>query len=205
MINSVYSIGLLIFSIVIIMTLIFNEDTNLAKDMHPALAFVTIWAAITWLTMIKGGQGSLVGLAPVSPDLYKDAHKLAYRCTQIAHKGDNLDRYLMGRQFMNVLMVFTINLSGGPVKDAEVFGLPFILTNIFLASGLAMTLYTCMVDQLNSQVNGCHCILDYINNYFALFTIWVAMGIVFSGLLHCRYLVHNLVSKLSGRPIISQE
>jgi hypothetical protein len=35
------------------------------------------------------------------------------------------------------------------------------LANIFLSSGLAMILFTCMVGQLNSEVNGCHCMLDY--------------------------------------------
>jgi hypothetical protein len=62
----------------------------------------------------------------------------------------------MGRQFMVVIMVFTISFSGGPLKDVEVFGFPSILTNIFLGSGLAMTLYTAMIGQLNSQGNGCH-------------------------------------------------
>jgi hypothetical protein len=62
-----------------------------------------------------------------------------------------------------------------------------------------------MIGQLNSQVNGCHCMLDHINNYFALFTLWVAMAIEFSGLLHCSYLVQMLVSKLSGKSIEAQE
>jgi hypothetical protein len=68
-----------------------------------------------------------------------------------------------------------------------------------------MTLFSCMIGHLNSQVNGCHCMLDYINNYFALFTLWVAMAIEFSGLLHCSYLVQMLVANLSGKPIESQE
>jgi hypothetical protein len=103
--------------------------------------------------MVEGSQGSLVGLAPVQPDLNKDTHPIAY-----------LDRYLMGRQFMVTIMVSTIGIAGGPNKDAEVFGMPSIITNIFLGSGLAMALFTCMIGQLNSQVNGCHCMLDYINN-----------------------------------------
>jgi hypothetical protein len=93
----------------------------------------------------------------------------------------------MGRQFMVVLVVFVINLSGSPLKYAEVFGLPFILPNIFLGSGLAVILYTVMVGQLNSQVNGCHYMLDYINVH-ALH----ALGCYGDGI-------------LSGKPIESQE
>jgi hypothetical protein len=72
--------------------------------------------------MIEGGQGSLVGLAPVNPELYKESHPTTYKNTAFAHKGDNLDRYLMGRQFMVVLTVFTINLSGGPLADTRNLG-----------------------------------------------------------------------------------
>jgi hypothetical protein len=45
---------------------------------------------------------------------------------------------------------------------------------MFLGSGLAMILFTCMIGQLNSQVTASLCI-DYINNYFAVFTLWVGM------------------------------
>jgi silicon transporter len=203
--KSVYSVALLIFSVVCIMALIAKENTGLSSDVHPVAAYVAIWVAILWLTMVEGGQASLVGLAPVNPEIYKDSHPLAYKCTQLAHKGDNLDRYLLGRQFMVVLVVFTVNISGGPTADAELWGFPEWLMGIFFSYGLAMILFTCMIGQLNTQVNASLCMLDYINNYFALFTLWVAMAIEFSGLLHSAYVVQLLVAKLAGSTIQSNE
>ena len=187
------------------MGLIFTEQTKLSADIHPAVAFVVLWVAIGWLTMVEGGQGSLVGLAPVQRDLYENTHTLSYKCTQLCHKGDNLDRYLLGRQFMVVLVVFCVNMSGAPSAGATLWGLPDWLQNMMLSSGLAMILFTCMVGQLNSQVNGCSCMLDYINNWFAVITLWVAMSIEFSGLLHASYLIQMLVAKLAGKPIESNE
>uniref|UniRef100_A0A7S2RTW3 Silicon transporter n=1 Tax=Eucampia antarctica TaxID=49252 RepID=A0A7S2RTW3_9STRA len=204
-VKRIYSVGLLIFSVVCIMALIVNKMTGLSKDVHPVLAFILIWIAILWLTMVEGGQASLVGLAPVNPDLYKDSHPLSYKCTQLCHEGDNLDRYLLGRQFMVVLVVFTVNISGGPIKDAELWGFPGWLMGIFFSYGLAMILFTCMVGQLNTQVNASLFMLDYINNYFALFTLYVAMLIEFSGLLHSAYVVQLLVTKLAGQSIHSNE
>jgi silicon transporter len=186
------------------MALISKRMTGLSQDTHPAAAYVAIWIAILWLTMVEGGQASLVGLAPVNPDLYKDSHPLAWKCTQLAHKGDNLDRYLLGRQFMVVLVVFTVNISGGP-KDADLWGFPDWMMNVFFEYGLAMILFTCMVGQLNTQVNASLCMLDYINNYFALFTLYVAMFIEFSGLLHSAYVVQLIVAQLAGSPIESNE
>jgi silicon transporter len=203
--KSVYSVGLLIFSVVCIMALIAKEMTGLSSDVHPAAAYIAIWVAILWLTMVEGGQASLVGLAPVNPEIYKDSHPLAYKCTQLAHKGDNLDRYLLGRQFMVVLVVFTVNISGGPIADAELWGFPEWLMGIFFSYGLAMILFTCIIGQLNTQVNASLCMLDYTNNYFALFTLYVAMIIEFSGLLHSAYVVQLLVAKLAGSKIESNE
>jgi len=72
-------------------------------------------------------------------------------------------------------------------------------------TGFAMILFTCMVGQLNSQVNAAHCMLDYINTYFAVFTLYVAMIIEYSGLLHASYLIQMAVAALAGKEIESNE
>eukprot|EP00559_Dactyliosolen_fragilissimus_P008879 CAMPEP_0184859018 /NCGR_PEP_ID=MMETSP0580-20130426/4032_1 /TAXON_ID=1118495 /ORGANISM="Dactyliosolen fragilissimus" /LENGTH=513 /DNA_ID=CAMNT_0027355429 /DNA_START=64 /DNA_END=1605 /DNA_ORIENTATION=- len=203
--KSVISVLLLTFSIVLIMALIAVRETKISEEVHPVLAYFMCWGAILWLTMVEGGQASLVGLTPVNAKLYKDSHKLAYKQTKITNKGDNLDRYLMGRQFMVVLVVFTVNMSAAPNADAELWDLPGWVMGIFLEGGLAMILFTCNVGQLNTQVNASLCMLDYCNNYFGLFTLYVAMFVEFSGLLHASYLVQLLVAKLAGKPIESKE
>ena len=83
-----------------------------------------IWIAILWLTTFKGGQPSLMGLAPVDCELYKDSHPLSYKCIVLCHNGDNFDPYLFSRQFMVVLVVFTVNISGGPIEVVELWGFP---------------------------------------------------------------------------------
>jgi len=203
--KSIYSCALLIFSIVCIMGMIALRQTNLSADAHPAAAYILFIGSISWLTMVEGGQASLVGLEPVNKELYKDSHPKAYKSTDITNTGDNLDRYLLGRQFMVVLVVFCVNISAGPIGGAEIWGFPQVVKDIFFGGGLAMTLITCMIGQLNSQVNASHCMLDYIDNYFALFTLWVAMAIEFSGLLHASYVVQLLVGLMAGKPIESNE
>jgi hypothetical protein len=191
--------------LVTVLALIAYEQTNLSSSVHPAFAYFVFITAISWLTMVEGGQASLVGLAPVNKELYKDSHPKAYKSTAWTNEGDNLDRYLLGRQFMVVLVVFCVNMSGGPIGGAELWGFPQWVNNIFFTTGVAMILITCMVGQLNSQVNASHCMLDYIDNYFALFTLYVAMLIEFSGLLHASYLIQILVGLMAGKPIESNE
>jgi len=209
MIKYSYSSILLVFSIVLIIGNMFQDQTRLAHQSHPAVALLIMLFAIVWLTMVEGGQGALVGLGPVDTDLYKDSHPMTFRCTNIIYKGDNLDRYLLGRQFMVILIVFVVELCGATHAygddDVELWGMPGWLIGIFLVSGVSMILFTCMVGQLNSEIISCHYMLDYLNNWFALITVWVAMAIEFSGILHICYIVQRSVGYMAGQPIVSKE
>jgi len=202
----VASIGLLIFSIIIVGALIFTGNTRVASETNPWVALIVCILAVTWLSMIEGQQASLVGLPPVDPDLYKDSHPVTYKNAALAFKGDNLDRYLMGRQFMVLLVVFVINQCAGPLDPTvDVLGLPDGVKLVFLDVGLGMIIFTCILGQLTTQVNASHCMIDFINNYFALFTLYTAMSVEFSGVMHSSYLIQNILSAVSGKPIVSNE
>jgi len=204
-IKDIYSTVLLIFSIVIVFASMVEKQTGLSQDFHPVFAFVCLCAAMLWLSMVEGGQASVVGLAPVDHSLYKDSHPISYAICKWAHTGDNLDRFVMGRQFMVLALVFIINLAGHPLEHAKVLNLPDILIEIFIGSGIAMILFTCMVGQLNTEVNAAHCMLDFINTHFMTITMYASMGIEASGLLHCTYLMQLIVAKLAGQPLVSKE
>ncbi|KAL7529108.1 hypothetical protein ACHAXR_002795, partial [Thalassiosira sp. AJA248-18] len=195
----VASIGLLIFSIIIVGALMFTGNTRVASETNPWVAIIVCILAVVWLSMIEGQQASLVGLPPVDPDLYKDSHPVTYKNAALAFKGDNLDRYLMGRQFMVLLVVFVINQCAGPLDPTvDVLGLPDGVKLVFLDIGLGMIIFTCILGQLTTQVNASHCMIDFINNYFALFTLYTAMAVEFSGIMHCSYLIQNILSAASG-------
>ncbi|KAL3790156.1 hypothetical protein HJC23_009593 [Cyclotella cryptica] len=175
------SVALLAFSIAIVVALIFTGNT-------------------------RGEQASLVGLPPVDPDLYKDSHPITYKVAALAFRGDNLDRYLMGRQFMVLLVVFVIGQCTSPLDPTvDVLGLPSGVKFVFLDIGLATIVFTCVLGQLTTQVNASHCMIDFANNYFALFTLYVAMTIEFTGVMHSAYLIQNILAAVSGKPIQSNE
>jgi hypothetical protein len=200
------SLSLLLFSIVITVSLIFDESTKLSRDVSPWLAICVLCGAIVWLGMMEGQQSSLVGLVGVVDHLvYRDTHPTAYKQILLAYRGNNLDRYVNGRQFMVVICVFVINLCGAPLPGSGVFGLPDAVEEVFLGSGLAMILMTAMISQLPPQVNASHCMIDFINNYLSLFTLYSALVIEFLGFCHACYLVQNLISLCSGKPVKTNE
>jgi hypothetical protein len=201
-----YSMSLLIFSIVIVMAAIFSQQTVATDEMGVPtyVAFIIFWLLIVWLAKMEGGQGCLVGLQPIDKVLYSDSHPRTLMCTSLAHKGDNMERFIVGRQFLVVLVVFVTNLMASSVKDASVPGLSDALTDSFLGSGIAVTLIAIMIGQ-SAQINAANCMLDFINTYFMLFTTYLSLALDMSGLLHSVYLVQILFSKITNTPIESTE
>eukprot|EP00977_Amphora_coffeiformis_P003343 scaffold620_cov169-Amphora_coffeaeformis.AAC.13 len=149
---------------------------------------------------MEGGQGCLVGLQPIDQKLYAGTHPLTFRCTNLVHDGDNMRRFIVGRQFLVVLVVFGINLCGSAISGANVLDLPNLMNEIFLGTGVALMLTTIMLGQLTAQVSSLNCLLDFVNNWGMLFTTYISLAIEKSGLLHCVYLVQILFSRLTGKP-----
>eukprot|EP00934_Nitzschia_sp_Nitz4_P008602 Nitzschia sp. Nitz4//scaffold325_size20118//17702//19372//NITZ4_008706-RA/size20118-processed-gene-0.4-mRNA-1//1//CDS//3329547911//8592//frame0 len=201
-----YSVALVIFSIVIVTALMFEDQTKIARDVHPAAALIIMWAGILWMSMVEGGQCSMVGLPPVNRELYKETHPITYKICSLGHKGDNLDRYLMGRQFMVIFINFTLSQCGSPLDvEADVLGLPGWVKSIFLGSGIATVLVNVNIGQLTSQVNASHCMLDYINTHFMTFTLYVALAIEMTGVMHFSYCIQYFFYWLAGKPVVTNE
>lgn len=204
-----YSVSsvLLVLCVIIVLAAIFTRQTTATADMgfHPVGAFFIFFSLIIWLGMMEGGQGALVGLQAVDKELYEESHKYTLMSTSLVHKGDNMERFIIGRQCLVVVVMTLLNIVASSVEGASVLGLPDIAAEIFLASGVAMILSTIMIGQLATQINAATCMLDFINTYFMLFTAYISLAIDFSGLLHSVYLVKIVFSKITGAPIESNE
>ena len=192
-----YSLVLLVFSVIVVMAAMFSGQTNASTFGIPSIAaFCIFWFVLIWLGQIEAGQGCLVGLQQIDKERYAESHPVSLKCTTLAHKGDNMERFIVGRQLLVVGIVTTLNMMGAPIAGAAVIGLPSVVNQIFLGNSVAMILTTLMLGQLTAQVNGGTALLDMINNYFMLFSTYVSLAIEFSGLLHSVYLVQIFFSKI---------
>eukprot|EP00522_Entomoneis_paludosa_P010653 CAMPEP_0172453766 /NCGR_PEP_ID=MMETSP1065-20121228/10949_1 /TAXON_ID=265537 /ORGANISM="Amphiprora paludosa, Strain CCMP125" /LENGTH=60 /DNA_ID=CAMNT_0013205975 /DNA_START=49 /DNA_END=228 /DNA_ORIENTATION=+ len=52
-IKKTISVLLLIFSLVVVHALIADKQTSLSENIHPALAYVALWGALIWLSMVE--------------------------------------------------------------------------------------------------------------------------------------------------------
>lgn len=201
------SMVLVIFSVVIISAAIFTKQTTATGEsgVHPVVAFCVFWISLLWLAMMEGGLNCMVGLQPVDKELYKDSHPRTFRCTQLAHRGDNIERFIVGRQYLDLTIVFTTSFMVSTLDGASVFGLPEIVNNIFLGSDLAVILCTIVFGQLVAQIHSASCMLDFVNNWVMVGSTYIALFVEGTGILHAVYLAQRCFTRLAGETVKTNE
>merc|ERR1712226_10219 len=134
----IFSLGLLIFSGVVVCYSIWEQKTSMWKQV-PGWASLLIFIFVLWcLGVMEGLQIALVELKKLNPDYYKTSHPTAYKLGQLACKGDNIERFLMGRQVFVVCSVFfaakLTTIHG--TTDGFLFCVPDWVQAVFLETGL---------------------------------------------------------------------
>ncbi len=178
---------LLCYSIAIVMTG-YDED----KEVRGPGGKVLFWIFLIYLACIEGGQNALVGLSAADEDLIKETHSITYLSKALT-QGNNLAKFIIGRQLIVVMVVFAIN-SVASINEgcSTAFHTSAIVSSIFCGSGLALIVVTLMMAQLSSQVVSSECMMDFINNYLFAVTAYIAVGIEMSGLLHSVHFVTSI-------------
>lgn len=199
------SLALILFSVIMVSAAIGTRQTNATADggIHPAVALGVFWFSLAWLSMMEGGLNCMVGLFPLSStDLYRDSHPRTFRCTSMTKSNngnhDNLNRFIVGRQYLDLLIVFVTSFMVSAIDGASVLGLPAAVNNIFLQSGLAVILCTIVFGQLTAQINCAHSMLDFMNNWTLVGTTYLALFVEATGILHAVYFVQICFTNLQG-------
>ena len=109
--------ALLLFAAIVVMSGIVMRVNNppwSRDDMHWAIDMVLFWIMLTWIAMLEGCQISIVGLQGHDPEAYKETHPRAYKSCKLVLAGPNVERFLVGRQFLLLFNGFLVSLHGTP-------------------------------------------------------------------------------------------
>merc|ERR1719491_2627584 len=145
---------------------------------------------------MEGGLNCMVGLQPIPHSSYRKTHPKTYLSTSLSHNGQNIERFIVGRQYLDLMIVFITSFMVSTVDDASVLGLPKIVNDIFLGSDLAVILCTIVFGQLIAQINCAHSMLDFINNWGMVVSTYIALCVEASGILHAVYFVQIIFTKI---------
>jgi len=151
----IFSLGLLLFSAVVTCYSILEQKTSMWKEV-PGWASLLIFIFVLWcLGVMEGLQIALVELKRLDPDFYKDTHPTAYKLGQIACRGDNIEKFLMGRQVFVVCSVFfaaKLTTIHGRDEEGFLFYVPQWVQAVFLETGLLACVVVVIVAQLMPQI-----------------------------------------------------
>jgi len=151
----VFSLCLLIFSGVVTCYAILAQKTSMWKAVPGWLSLIIFILVLFLLGVMEGLQIALVELKRQKPESYKDSHPKAYRLGQYAMKGDNIERFLMGRQVFVVCCVFfaaKLTTIHGNSESGFLFYVPDWVQALFLETGLLACVVVVIVAQLMPQI-----------------------------------------------------
>lgn len=186
---------LLIFCIIIVMT-----GTQKGKLIEGPGGIVLFWVLICYLGCIEGGQNALVGLQHHDPSACEKTHRHTALTTKLIHLNSGyLEKFIIGRQLITVIVVFALNGVGGIHEGCStLIPLPSALAAIFCSSNIALIIVTILLGQVSCQIVSTRYMLDFINNIFFTFTVYLSLLIETSGILHTVHFASGLFESLSN-------
>merc|ERR1719192_1469846 len=202
--------ALMLFAVCVVMTGIFTEVNNPpweAGSTHPFLEFVLFWAMLSWIAMLEGCQISVVGLQYFDPESFKDTHPRANDICKLVHKGPNVERFLVGRQFLLLFNGFLVSRvgGGGDVGSDGRFDMGEWkwmdeMTQFFYSNGVLLMIVIVALGQLPCQLVAARKMLGFFELPFGhkFFVIYPCLFVESIGLTHSSYLLKDILCWISG-------
>lgn len=88
-----------------------------ADNTHIAINLTLVTLFIFWIALLEGAQVSIVGLSTVDIETFKGTHPQSYEVCKIVHAGANVERFIVGRQFLILFVVFLTTRMAGHSKN----------------------------------------------------------------------------------------
>jgi len=203
-----WGLALLIFSVLVVMTGILEKKNNppWGEDAaHEVLQFFLFWAMLTWIAMLEGCQISVVGLQDYDMEAFKDSHPRAYRCCKLVHSGANVERFLVGRQFLLLFNGFLVSRIGGGhgrVSQFDMWGWTWSeeMTQFWFSNAVLLMIVIVALGQLPTQLVAADRMLGFFNlplgHYYTVVLPCLAVESI--GLTHSSYLLKDVLCWISG-------
>jgi len=203
-----WGMALMLFSVCVVMTGIINRDNNPPWEHdagHALLEVVLFWSMLSWIAMLEGCQISVVGLQGYDPESFKESHPRAYQACKIVHTGPNVERFLVGRQFLLLFNGFLVSRIGGGRGDIDQFEMgswvwSHHFMQFFYQNGVLLMIVIVALGQLPCQLVAADKMLGFFD--LPLGHVWTViypcMIVESIGLTHSSYLLKDVLCYISG-------
>merc|ERR1712128_372872 len=197
-----FSFCLLTFSAVVTFYAILEQKTAFWSSVPGWAALIIFVGCLFFLAVMEGLQIALVELKRQEPETYMNSHPKAFALGQLAFKGDNVERFLLGRQVFVVCLVFfaakltTIHSSG---SSGFLFPVHPVIQVLFLETGLLACVVVVIVSQLLPQIIASKYPVQFMQLSLIMRPALLAcLALEFTGITHMCWVFATLVVRLLG-------
>jgi len=202
-----WSTALLVFAITVVIYGIGKQWNNPPweqKDSHPALEIFLFFLIMWWIALLEGCQISIVGLQGVNVEKYKDQYPRAWKSCQLVHKGPNVERFLVGRQFLLIFNGFLASKIAGAKRTDDFYMGDWTwsseATDFFWSNSVLLMIVIVAPGQLVTQLLACDKMLGFFELvHGAYYTVVLPCLFVESiGMTHSSYLLKDVLCSIAG-------
>lgn len=190
-------LGTMAVSLLILVLLVGVAMGYSVLQIHPAINFVLLFFALVLLAYVEALHYACVAVEKWDMSMYAERFPRAVKCHALVDCPEKVKRFLVGRQFFVIFVVFLISqITTFPSIPHDFAGLPAILVLILIETGLPGVFLTLTVGQLISQIFVEEFTLQFMNLYGCEFIIRLCLGAEFIGICNFSWLIYGITSSL---------
>jgi len=196
-IRYVFSFALLVFSSVVTFYAILEQKTGFWKAVPGWAALIIFFIVLFLLGVMEGLQIALIELKRQHPDTYRHTHPLAYKLGKLACEGDNIERFLMGRQVSVVCLVFfAAKLT--TIHGSDPSGFLFPVPQIVQENRLLAWAIVVIVAQLIPQILASQYPVQFMQLMVNMPAYYTCLFLEMTGITHFTWILSHLLSMAFG-------
>lgn len=171
--------------------------TYCVLKLHPAINFVLLILALTLLSYVEALHYAVVAVEKWDMSQYADRFPRAVKCHKLVDTPEKVKKFLVGRQFFVIFVVFLIaQITSFPDIPNDFAGLPSAMVLILLQTGLPGIALVLTYGQLASQIFVEEFTLQLLNYYGCEFCIRLSLGAEYIGICHFSWFLFSTISRL---------
>lgn len=140
--NSTFEIFKMVIASIVVTLLIIVDIVGIANrfcilQLHPALNFFLLIGALILLAYVEALHYACVAVEKWDMKQYEEKYPRAVKCQALVNTPEKVKKFLVGRQFFVIFVVFLIaEITAFPYMPADFGGMPPALLTVLVKTGL---------------------------------------------------------------------
>jgi len=148
---------------------------------HPVVHFIIFIFCLTLVAYLEGLQVAILAMEHFDPEPKKESHPRAYKLMKKVREGNNVDRFLVGRQFFTVF-VMTLIAQVTTFPTISNLGINSVVWFIFIQTGLPGAMIVTTIGSLQPQLLAAKDPWQFMNMYGTNIVMAMCYGMELTGI-----------------------